>query len=75
MGKYSIQENNVTVEEKVKTKILEKYSIPEDKAQEFAEKAIAETWAHGGNPENPQEMDKVIDGVVKSWVQRWRGSK
>ncbi len=59
----------------VTSEIKKQYDISDEKAYSFAKDAIKQIRAHGGNPHNKEETNKVIEVVVKSWVERYKGQK
>lgn len=60
---------NFDVLEKAISLIKQKYFIDESKAKEYATKAIEGLISHVGNPNDIYSLTRVVDIVVKSWIE------
>jgi hypothetical protein len=54
----------------ITSKIMKKYPVDRRKAEVFAKDLIEQIQAHGGNPQNEEQMERSIDVVVKRWIEK-----
>jgi len=64
---YSALDNELVI--KYKIKIMSKYHLDSNHAENLAIEAIHGLESHGGSVSDEVSMNRVIDVVVKSWIE------
>lgn len=49
--------------------IIQRFSISDELAEQYAIQAIEALISHGGDPKNFESIISVIEVVVKSWIE------
>lgn len=56
--------------DKATKRIIEKYSLNDTEARDYAIKAIESLDSHGGNVNDIYEVYQVVETVVSSWIKK-----
>lgn len=67
---YDPQQLDPEILQWTEKRIKEEYSVNEPFAKELAENALHSIESHGGNNENKEEIEKVVNVVVKTWINQ-----